>query len=77
MGLILGRRAGDANCIDASRSAAPRRADLRSDRLCVGPFAQGGLDEAFGFAVGFGRVGLGADVLDPKSRQARGKAKAL
>lgn len=30
----------------------------------IGPFSEGGLDEPFGLAVGFGRVGLGADVLD-------------
>ena len=28
----------------------------------VGPFAQGGLDKPFCFAVGFRRVGLGSDV---------------
>src|SRR3954467_15497089 len=32
--------------------------------LSVGPFAQGGLDEALGFAVRFGRIGLGPDVLE-------------
>ena len=32
--------------------------------LSVGPFPERGLDEALGLAVGFGRVGLGADVLD-------------
>ena len=31
--------------------------------MCIGPFAQCGLDKALGLAVGFGRVGLGADVL--------------
>src|SRR5579871_5583421 len=31
----------------------------------VGPFAQGGLDKALGLAVGFWRVGPGADVPDP------------
>ncbi len=30
----------------------------------VGPFAQGGLDEALGLAVGSGRVGSGAAVFD-------------
>ena len=30
----------------------------------VGPLAQGGLDEAFGFAVGAGSVGTGEAVLD-------------
>ena len=32
--------------------------------LSVGPFPERGLDEALSLAVGFGRVGLGADVLD-------------
>src|SRR5215210_5071513 len=32
--------------------------------LSVGPFAQGGLDEALGFAVCLGRIGLGPDVLE-------------
>jgi hypothetical protein len=31
-------------------------------RIC--PFAQGGLDKPFGFAVGLGRVGFGAAVFD-------------
>src|SRR5690349_8557346 len=31
---------------------------------CVGPFPERGLDEAFGLAVGFRRVGPGADVLE-------------
>ena len=30
----------------------------------VGPFAQGGLDEAFGFAVGLGRVRASATVFE-------------
>ena len=30
----------------------------------IGPFPEGGLDEALGLAVGFGRVGLGAEVFD-------------
>ena len=30
----------------------------------IGPFAQGGLDEALSLSVGFGRVGFGADVLE-------------
>ena len=30
----------------------------------VGPFAQGGLDEAFGFAVGLRRVGASAAVFE-------------
>ena len=33
----------------------------------VGPFADDGLDEAFGFAVGAGRVEAGAFVFDPLS----------
>src|SRR5271165_1781561 len=32
----------------------------------VSPFAQAGLDEALGLAVGLGRVGLGADGLEAK-----------
>src|SRR3954447_15998113 len=32
--------------------------------LSVGPFAQGGLDEALGLAVCLGRIGLGPDVLE-------------
>src|SRR3954451_9193175 len=32
--------------------------------LSVGPFAQSGLDEALGFAVCLGRIGLGPDVLE-------------
>ena len=35
--------------------------------FCVGPFAQRGLDEAFGLAVGSGRVGPGAAVFDVAS----------
>ena len=30
----------------------------------ISPFAQGGLDEAFGLAVGFGGIGLGCDVFE-------------
>lgn len=33
----------------------------------VGPLAQAGLDKSLGFAVGFGRVGLGSDVPETKS----------
>jgi len=32
--------------------------------FCVGPLTQGGLDEAFGLAVGLRRVGSGAVVFD-------------
>ena len=32
--------------------------------FCIGPFAQGGLDEAFGLAVGSGSVGPGTAVFD-------------
>src|SRR4051812_35627235 len=32
--------------------------------LSVGPLSECGLDEALSLAVGFGRVGLGTDVLD-------------
>jgi hypothetical protein len=35
-------------------------------RFGVGPFAQAGLDEALGFAVGLWRVGPGADVFEAK-----------
>ena len=38
--------------------------------LGVGPFAQGGLDEAFGFAVGARGVGAGAAVAESSCRQA-------
>src|SRR3954447_5661483 len=38
------------------------------ERLQVGPFAQAGLDEAFGFAVGPGRVRPSAPVLDAGGR---------
>ncbi len=34
--------------------------------MSVGPFAQGGLDEAFGLSIGPWCVGFGADVLDAK-----------
>ena len=34
----------------------------------VGPFAQRGLDEAFGLAVGSGRIGPGEAVLDPQTK---------
>ena len=30
----------------------------------IGPFAQGGLDEAFGLAVGSGRIGFSSDVFE-------------
>ena len=33
----------------------------------VSPFAQAGLDEAFGLPIGLGRIGLGADVLEAKA----------
>ncbi len=36
------------------------------ERLAVGPFAQHGLDESFGFAVGAGPVRAGAEVVDPE-----------
>ena len=41
---------------------------------CVGPFAQAGLDEALGLSVGFGRVGFGAQMLDPEPAQGLGVA---
>ena len=31
---------------------------------CVGPFPERGLDEAFGFAIGPGRIRLGSDVFE-------------
>jgi hypothetical protein len=34
------------------------------ERGSVSPFAQGGLDEALGFAIGLRRIGSGADVFD-------------
>src|SRR3954453_6309445 len=43
--------------------------------LSVGPFAQSGLDEALGFAVGLGRIGLGPDVLEAEI--AAGRAEGL
>src|SRR5262245_38499098 len=38
--------------------------------LCIGPFAQCGLDEALSFAVSFGREGFGPDV--PQAELATG-----
>ena len=35
--------------------------------LGISPFAQAGLDEALGLAVGLGRIGPGADVLEAKT----------
>ena len=46
-----------------SGSSAARRSECGIG-LGVGPFAQRGLDEALGLAVGLGRVGPGADVLE-------------
>ena len=40
----------------------------------VGPFAQRGLDEARGLAIGFRRVGFGAQVLDFEQAQGLGVA---
>jgi hypothetical protein len=38
---------------------------MRSNQYpCVGPFAQRRLNEAFGFSVGFRRIGLDSQVLD-------------
>jgi len=37
------------------------------ERGCVCPFAQGGLDEALGLAVGLRRVWPGADVFDAEA----------
>ena len=36
-------------------------------KLGISPFAQPGLDESFGLAIGLGRIGLGADVLEPEA----------
>src|SRR3954469_5998683 len=47
-----------------ARSATQRRGDPRLGRLSVGPFAQGGLDEALGLAVCLGRIRLGSDLLE-------------
>src|SRR3982751_454702 len=46
---------------DRQRSSAVVRGGVG---LSVGPFAQGGLDEALGLAVCLGRIGLGPDVLE-------------
>jgi hypothetical protein len=45
--------------------------------LCVGPLSKRSLDEALGFAVGFRRVGPGADMLEAEvlASFAEGKAK--
>src|SRR3954470_14093558 len=43
--------------------------------LSVGPFAQGGLDEALGLAVRLGRIRLGPDVLE--TELAAGRAEGL
>ena len=40
----------------------------------VGPFAQAGLDEALGLAIGFGRIGFGAQRLDLEPAQGLGVA---
>lgn len=40
----------------------------------IGPFAQACLDEALGFAVGFRRIGPGAQMLDPEQAQRLGVA---
>src|SRR5947209_19206095 len=43
--------------------------------LRIGPFAQAGLDEALGLAVGLGRIGLGPDMFEaePLAQPAEGK----
>src|SRR5258708_8195605 len=43
----------------------------------VGPFAQRGLDEALGLAIGFWRVGFGAQVLDFEQAQCLGVTTGL
>lgn len=42
--------------------------------VSVGPFSAEGLDEAFGFAVGFWVVGSGVDVFDAELETGRGEA---
>src|SRR5579885_949611 len=43
----------------------------------VGPFAQAGLDEAFGFAIGFRRIGLGADVAQAEASAGAAECEGL
>ena len=43
----------------------------------IGPFSQGSLDEALGLAVGSGRVGSGADVLEAEPSTGVAEAKDL
>src|SRR3954468_13049500 len=57
---------------DRQRSGAVIRGGVG---LSVGPFAQGGLDEALSLAVCLGRIGLGPDVLETEI--AAGGAKRL
>jgi len=45
--------------------------------LGISPFAQAGLDEALGLAVGLGRIGPGADVLEAKTLAGLRKAMDL
>src|SRR4051812_16756325 len=45
--------------------------------LSVGPLPERGLDEAFGLAVSFGRIGLGADVLDAQVPASIAKAECF
>ena len=40
----------------------------------IGPLAQGGLNEAFGLAVGAGSVGAGEAVLDAELKAGRGES---
>src|ERR1700749_741223 len=44
--------------------------------FCVGPFSERGLYEAFGFAVGFGRVGPGTDMLETEISAGLAKGEA-
>ncbi len=44
------------------------------ERHPVGPFPAEGLNESLGFAVGAGRVGPGADVLEAQGLASLGKA---
>ena len=43
----------------------------------IGPFPEGGLDEPFGLAIGFGRVGFGSDVFQFQGLAGCGKSLRL
>jgi hypothetical protein len=67
-GYHLCRRVAYASCIDAARR---RQVVLSLARVFIGlgmgPFAQAGLNESFGVAIGLGRIGSGADVPQPET----------